>query len=216
MVDLLEQIRTAVDELTPLLHRRAVDIEMPRLTVDADATTLQRALVATIGRAAEHTEGAITVRTTKQGTAARIEVTGEYPPRRPARDFALARGDGSRRRRAEGARRRRRRHSGVAHRSTGGSEHSRHLTRRGRARPWTRVHRARSRVASRLKVDPSLVGNGPQRCLIRADGARVRALPHPPRNRRNRESPTVELTVSPRLNSAAAARPDHGRPARRA
>jgi len=79
MVDLLEQIRTALDELTPLLHRRAVDIEMPRLTVSADATTLQRTLVAVIGRAAQHTEGPITVRTTKQGTAARIEVTGEHP-----------------------------------------------------------------------------------------------------------------------------------------
>src|SRR5438067_1681634 len=79
MVDLLEQIRIALDELTPLLRRRAVDIEMPRLAVSADATTLQRALVAVIGRAAQHTEGPITVRTTKQGTAARIEVTGEHP-----------------------------------------------------------------------------------------------------------------------------------------
>ena len=83
MVDLLEQIRAALDELTPLLDRRVVDIEMARLTVDADATTLQRALVAVIGRAVEHTEGAITVRTTKQGTAARIEVTGEYPREHP-------------------------------------------------------------------------------------------------------------------------------------
>ncbi len=79
MVDLLEQIRTALDELTPLLHRRAVDIEMPRLTVGADAATLRRALVAVIGRAVEHTEGAITVRTAKQGKAARIEVIGEHP-----------------------------------------------------------------------------------------------------------------------------------------
>jgi len=83
MVDLLEQIRTALDELTPLLHRRVVDIEMPRLTVGADATTLQRVLVAVIGRAVEHSEGAITVRTTKQGTAARIEVMGEYPREHP-------------------------------------------------------------------------------------------------------------------------------------
>ena len=79
MVDLLEQIRSALDELTPLLQGRAVDIEMPRLKVGADATTLQRALVAFIGRAVEHTEGAITVRTTKQNTAARIEVIGEHP-----------------------------------------------------------------------------------------------------------------------------------------
>jgi len=83
MVDLLEQIRTALDDLTPLFNHRAVDIEMARLTVVADATTLQRALVAVIGRAAEHTDGIITVRTTKQGTAARIEVTGEYPRGHP-------------------------------------------------------------------------------------------------------------------------------------
>jgi len=82
MVDLLEQIRTALNELTPLLHGRAVDIEMPRLKVGADVTTLQRALVAVIGRAVEHTEGAITVRTTKQGRAARIEAIGEHPHER--------------------------------------------------------------------------------------------------------------------------------------
>jgi len=83
MVDLLEQIRTALDELTPLLHRRVVDIEMPRLTVGADAITLQRALVAVIGRAVEHSEGAITVRVTRQSTAARIEVMGEHPREHP-------------------------------------------------------------------------------------------------------------------------------------
>jgi hypothetical protein len=83
MVDLLEQIRTALDELTPLLHRRVVDIEMSRVTVGADASTLQRALVAVIGRAVEHSEGAITVRVTRQGRAARIEVMGEYPREHP-------------------------------------------------------------------------------------------------------------------------------------
>ncbi len=77
MVDLLEQIRKAVDELTPLLGSRAVDIEMPRLTVVADAGALQRALIAVIERAALRTEGSITVRTTRRGAAARIEVTGE-------------------------------------------------------------------------------------------------------------------------------------------
>jgi hypothetical protein len=79
MVDLLEQIRAALDELTPVLDRRVVDIEMPRLPVGADATTLKRALVAVIGRAVERTEGPITVRTTRQGRAARIEVIGEDP-----------------------------------------------------------------------------------------------------------------------------------------
>ena len=84
MVDLLEQIRAALDELTPLLHRRIVDIEMARLTVGADASTLQRALVAVIGRAVEHSEGDVTVRTTKQGKAARIEVMGEHPRDHPS------------------------------------------------------------------------------------------------------------------------------------
>ena len=56
---------------------------MARLKVGADAATLQRALVAVIGRAVEHSEGAITVRTTKQRTAARIEVTGEEPREHP-------------------------------------------------------------------------------------------------------------------------------------
>ena len=83
MADLLEQIRTALDELTPLLHGRVVDIEMPRLTVGADASTLQRALVAVIGRAVDHSEGAITVRATRQGTAARVEVMGEYSREHP-------------------------------------------------------------------------------------------------------------------------------------
>lgn len=79
VADLLEQIRTALDELTPLLHDRVVDIEMPRVTVEADAGTLHRALVAVIGRAVEHSEGGITVRVARQGTAAHIEVVAELP-----------------------------------------------------------------------------------------------------------------------------------------
>jgi len=83
MVDLLEQIRIALDELTAMLHGRVVDIEMPRLTVGADASTLQRALVAVIGRVVDHSAGAVTVRATRQGTAARIEVMGEYSREHP-------------------------------------------------------------------------------------------------------------------------------------
>ena len=79
MADLLEQIRIAVDEVTPLLHGRVVDFEMPRLTVVADAGTLQRVLVAVIGRVVDDSEGAITVRAGRQGRAARIEVMGEFP-----------------------------------------------------------------------------------------------------------------------------------------
>lgn len=79
MVDLLAGIRAALDELTPVLDRRVVDIEMPRLTVDADGATLQRALVAVIGRAVERSEATITVRATREGTVARIEVMAEHP-----------------------------------------------------------------------------------------------------------------------------------------
>ncbi len=80
MINLLEQIRAALDELEPRLEGRVVDIEMPRLFVVADADALRRTLVALIGRTVEQCEGNITVRTTKQGTGARIEVSGEPHP----------------------------------------------------------------------------------------------------------------------------------------
>ena len=83
MIDLLEQIRAALDELTPLLRGRVVDVEMPRLTVGAEASALQRTLVAVIGRVVDDSEGAITVRATRQGTAARIEVISECSRERP-------------------------------------------------------------------------------------------------------------------------------------
>ena len=44
---------------------------------------MNRALVAVIGRAVDHSEGAITVRATRQATAARIEVMGEYSREHP-------------------------------------------------------------------------------------------------------------------------------------
>jgi hypothetical protein len=83
MVDLLEQIRAVLDKLMPLLRGRVVDVEMPRLIVVAEASALQRALVAVIGRVVDDSEGAITVRATRQGTAARIEVMGECSRERP-------------------------------------------------------------------------------------------------------------------------------------
>ena len=76
-VNLLEQIRAALDELEPRLAGRIVDIEMPRLFVVADADALKRALVALIGRALEQSEGEVVVRTTKQRKMARMEITGE-------------------------------------------------------------------------------------------------------------------------------------------
>jgi hypothetical protein len=77
MVNLLEVIRAALDELESRLGQRIVDIEMPRLFVVADADALQRALVVLIDRAIEESEGDIVVRTTKQRNAARIEISSE-------------------------------------------------------------------------------------------------------------------------------------------
>ena len=45
-VDLLEELRAALDELEPLLAGRIVDIEMSRLRVLADPMVLRRLLAA--------------------------------------------------------------------------------------------------------------------------------------------------------------------------
>ena len=82
MVNLLEVIRAALDQLESRLGQRIVDIEMPRLFVAADVDALQRVLVALIDRAIEQSEGDIVVRTTKQRNAARIEIWGERELRR--------------------------------------------------------------------------------------------------------------------------------------
>ena len=88
MVNLLEVIRAALDELESRLGQRIVDIEMPRLFVVADADALQRTLVALIGRAIEQSEGDIVVRTTKQRNAARIQISSERPrTREPVVDW---------------------------------------------------------------------------------------------------------------------------------
>jgi hypothetical protein len=78
MVNLLEQIRAALDELEPTLAGRVVDVEMPRLFVEADdVDALRRALVAVIGRGTVQYGGTITARTVKANGRARLEVTGE-------------------------------------------------------------------------------------------------------------------------------------------
>lgn len=78
MVNLLEQIRAALDALEPQLAGRVVDVEMPRLFVDADSVeSLRRVLVALIERGLAQYDGTLTVRTVKQRSAARVEVTGE-------------------------------------------------------------------------------------------------------------------------------------------
>jgi light-regulated signal transduction histidine kinase (bacteriophytochrome) len=77
MVNLLEQIRAALDELKPRLSDRVVDIEMARLFVVADEDALRRVLVALIDRGVDQYAGHLTVRTTKHRNEARIEVSGE-------------------------------------------------------------------------------------------------------------------------------------------
>ena len=77
MVNLLEQIRAALDVLEPRLIDRVVDIEMARLFVVADEDALRRVLIALIDRGVDQFEGHLTVRTTKHRGEARIEVSGE-------------------------------------------------------------------------------------------------------------------------------------------
>ena len=78
-VDLLEEIRTALDGLEPLLLGRTVDIEMSRLRVLADPMLFRRVFTALIGSAVAHSEppDSITVRVARTGKAARIEVVNE-------------------------------------------------------------------------------------------------------------------------------------------
>ncbi|HEX4490859.1 MAG TPA: hypothetical protein VH914_06600 [Acidimicrobiia bacterium] len=78
MLNLLEQIRAALDTLEPRLDGRIVDVEMPRLFVEAgDVDAMHRVLVAVIGRGVDSYAGTITVRTVKWRGKARLEVTGE-------------------------------------------------------------------------------------------------------------------------------------------
>ena len=103
MLNLLEQIRAALDTLEPRLDGRVVDVEMPRLFVDGDdVDTLRRVLVAVIGRGLECYDGALNLRTVKWRGKARLEVTGEdavaaadvdWPASAVAADVASLRGD---------------------------------------------------------------------------------------------------------------------------
>jgi signal transduction histidine kinase len=75
-VDLLEQLRVALDDVEPLLVGRIVDIEMARLRVVTDPMLFRRDFASLIESAvtdAEPTQS-ITVRVARTGRAARIEV----------------------------------------------------------------------------------------------------------------------------------------------
>jgi light-regulated signal transduction histidine kinase (bacteriophytochrome) len=78
-VDLLEEIRAALDGVDPLLVGRVVDIEMARLRVLTDPTVFRRVFARLVGAAVAHTEPAdsITVRVARTGKTARIEVVSE-------------------------------------------------------------------------------------------------------------------------------------------
>jgi signal transduction histidine kinase len=78
-VDLLEEIRAVLDGLGSLLLGRTVDIEMSRLRVLAEPTMFRRTLAELIELALANSEPAdpITVRVTRAGKAARVEVVND-------------------------------------------------------------------------------------------------------------------------------------------
>ena len=78
-VDLLEELRAALDELEPLLVGRIVDIEMARLRVLAEPVLFRREFASLIESAVADAEPthSITVRVARTGKTARIEVINE-------------------------------------------------------------------------------------------------------------------------------------------
>ena len=79
-VDLLEQLRVALEDVEPLLAGRIVDIEMARLRVLTDPVLFSREFASLIESAVTDAEPthSITVRVARTGGAARIEVFNEH------------------------------------------------------------------------------------------------------------------------------------------
>jgi signal transduction histidine kinase len=79
-VDLLEQLRAALDDVESLLGGRIVDIEMARLRVLADPARFRREFASLIESAVADAEStrSITVRVARTGGAARIEVFDDH------------------------------------------------------------------------------------------------------------------------------------------
>ena len=79
-VDLLEQLRVALDDVEPLLAGRIIDIEMARLRVLTDPLLFRREFASLMASAVAHAEPthSITVRVARTGGAARIEVFDEH------------------------------------------------------------------------------------------------------------------------------------------
>jgi K+-sensing histidine kinase KdpD len=78
-VDLLEELRAALDGVEPLIVGRVVDIEMSRLRVLADSVLFRQEFASLIESAVADTEPtqSITVRVTRTGKSARIDVVNE-------------------------------------------------------------------------------------------------------------------------------------------
>jgi light-regulated signal transduction histidine kinase (bacteriophytochrome) len=78
-VDLLEELRAALDAVEPLIVGRVVDIEMSRLRVLADPVLFRREFASLIESAVADAEPtrSITVRVARTGKSARIDVVNE-------------------------------------------------------------------------------------------------------------------------------------------
>jgi hypothetical protein len=78
-LDLLEEMRAALDELQQLLGGRTVDIELARLRVSGDPSLFRRAFGHLIRSAVAHSQpsASITVRVARTGKAVRIEVVDD-------------------------------------------------------------------------------------------------------------------------------------------
>ena len=79
-VDLLEELRGALDRIEPLLAGRTVDIEMARLRVLADPEQFRQEFASLIESAVAIAGPArsITVRVARTGKSARIDVVDEH------------------------------------------------------------------------------------------------------------------------------------------
>jgi light-regulated signal transduction histidine kinase (bacteriophytochrome) len=84
-VDLLEELRGALDAVEPLIAGRIVDIEMARLRVLADPVEFRREFASLMESAvadAEPTQS-ITVRVSRTGNSARISVVNDAAGEEP-------------------------------------------------------------------------------------------------------------------------------------
>jgi signal transduction histidine kinase len=78
-VDLLEELRAALDGVEPLIVGRIVDIEMARLRVLADPVPFRQEFASLIESAVADTEPtrSITVRVRRTGKSARVDVVND-------------------------------------------------------------------------------------------------------------------------------------------